>query len=168
METAWEQGVSASLLRISYDELGQAFVAETGARRKDVTSARGSLGGYQKGHCFYCYVSIDAADGVGSTGAEGGLVLSGRTDAPFCDVDHFFPHTLASQAPDVNWDGVWNLVLACPDCNRGTGGKFARVPATDYLERLNRRNEYLMAATTRCERRLLPRRAPRPRRVGTI
>lgn len=146
VETAWEQGVSANLLRISYDELGQSFVAETGARRKDVTSARGSLGGYQKGHCFYCYVSIDAADGVGSTDADGGLVLPGRTAAPLCDVDHFFPHALASQVPDVNWDGVWNLVLACPDCNRGTGGKFARIPTMDYLERLNRRNEYLIGS----------------------
>lgn len=64
VETAWEQGISSSLLRISYDELGQAFVAESGTRRKDVTSARGSLNGYQKGHCFYCYAPIDAADGT--------------------------------------------------------------------------------------------------------
>lgn len=146
VETAWEQGVSASLLRISYDEFGQAFVAESGARRKDVTSARGSLGGYQKGHCFYCYAPIDAADGIGPTGIEGGLILPRCTTAPLCDVDHFFPHALASQVSDVNWDGVWNLVLACPDCNRGTGGKFARIPATDYLERLNCRNEYLIGS----------------------
>ena len=67
VETAWEQGISSSLLRISYDDLGQAFVAESGTRRKDVTSARGSLNGYQKGHCFYCYVPIDAADGTART-----------------------------------------------------------------------------------------------------
>lgn len=70
VETAWEQGISSSLLCISYDDLGQAFVAESGTRRKDVTSARGSLNGYQKGHCFYCYVPIDAADGTART--EGG------------------------------------------------------------------------------------------------
>lgn len=68
VETAWEQGISSSLLRISYDELGQAFVAESGMRRKDVTSARGSLYGYQKGHCFYCYAPIDAADGTARGG----------------------------------------------------------------------------------------------------
>ena len=48
--------------------------------------------------------------------------------------------------PGVNWDGVWNLVLACPDCNRGEGGKFARIPAPEYLLRLNRRNEYLIGS----------------------
>ena len=39
-----------------------------------------------------------------------------------------------------------HLVLVCPDCNRRTGGKFARIPAMDYLERLNRRNEYLIGS----------------------
>ena len=33
-----------------------------------------------------------------------------------------------------------------PDCNRGEGGKFARIPATEYLRRLNRRNEYLIGS----------------------
>lgn len=146
VETAWEQGVSTSLLRISYDELGQALIAESGIRRKDVTSVRGSLGGYQKGHCFYCYAPINAADGIGPKRTEGGLFLPGRTGTTLCDVNHFFPHTLASQVPDVNWDGVWNLVLACPVCSRGAGGKFARIPAADYLERLNRRNEYLIGS----------------------
>lgn len=144
VETAWEQGISSSLLRISYDELGQAFVAESGTRRKDVTSARGSLNGYQKGHCFYCYAPIDAADGTVKT--EGGLILPESAKPDLCDVDHFFPHALAVQVPEVNWDGVWNLVLACPDCNRGEGGKFARIPAPEYLCRLNRRNEYLIGS----------------------
>lgn len=144
VETAWEQSISSNLLRISYDELGQAFVAESDARRKDVTSARGSLNGYQKGHCFYCYAPIDAADGTVRT--EDGLVLPPGKKPNLCDMDHFFPHALAGQVPEVNWDGVWNLVLACPDCNRGAGGKFARIPATEYLERLNRRNEYLIGS----------------------
>ena len=146
VETAWEQGVSANLLRISYDGLGQAFVAEYGTHRKNVTSARGSLNGYQKGHCFYCHAPIDAADGIGVIRTRGSIVLPSRTETPLCDVDHFFPHTLAQQVPEVNWDGVWNLVLACHDCNRGTGGKFARIPAGEYLERLNRRNEYLIGS----------------------
>lgn len=30
--------------------------------------------------------------------------------------------------------------------NRGEGGKFARIPATEYLRRLNRRNEYLIGS----------------------
>ena len=63
-------------------------MAESGTRRKDVTSARGSLNGYQKGHCFYCYVPIDAADGTART--EGGLILdlgcgSGRDSLAFLE-----------------------------------------------------------------------------------
>lgn len=44
----------------------------------------------------------------------------------------------------INLDGVWNLILACKDCNRGVGGKFARIPEEKYLDRLYRRNEYLI------------------------
>jgi hypothetical protein len=42
-------------------------------------------------------------------------------------------------------DGVWNLVLACADCN-GAAGKGAKVPTLNLLERLNRRNEYLIGS----------------------
>ncbi len=59
-------------------------------------------------------------------------------DTNTCDVDHFFPHTLQPLFPDINLDGVWNLVLVCSACNRGEGGKFARVPATKYLTRLHK------------------------------
>ena len=45
---------------------------------------------------------------------------------------------------DVPLDGVWNLVLACRRCNRGAGGKSARVPKQPLLERLSRRNEFLI------------------------
>jgi hypothetical protein len=43
-----------------------------------------------------------------------------------------------------NLDGVWNLVLACQTCNRGTNGKFDSTPALQYIERLSKRNEYLI------------------------
>jgi hypothetical protein len=45
-----------------------------------------------------------------------------------------------------NLDGVWNLVLACRDCNRGPSGKFHAVPAVQYIERLSTRNEHLIAS----------------------
>jgi hypothetical protein len=41
-------------------------------------------------------------------------------------------------------DGVANLVLACQECNRGTDGKFNRLPSITLLERLYKRNEYLI------------------------
>ena len=48
--------------------------------------------------------------------------------------------------PGINLDGVWNLVLACPNCNRGSDGKFAKVPAIKYLNRLHKRNEFLISS----------------------
>ncbi len=48
--------------------------------------------------------------------------------------------------PDVNIDGVWNLTLACPMCNRGPNGKFSKIPAIKYLERLHKRNEFLISS----------------------
>ena len=130
VETAWELGVSRNLLNVKYDEASQLFFVDSSFRRRDVTSARSALNGYQKGKCFYCFDNITVSDNNDNT----------------CDVDHFFPHALQPYMQDVNLDGVWNLVLACPDCNRGLQGKFALVPATRYLERLHKRNEFLISS----------------------
>lgn len=75
-----------------------------------------------------------------------GGTVSGNGVGVGCDVDHFFPHSLQPLTGDLNLDGVWNLVLACPACNRGEGGKFARLPATKYLQRLHERNEFLISS----------------------
>lgn len=130
VETAWELGVSRSLLGVRYDDATQVLFVDESLRRRDVTSARAALNGYQKGKCFYCF----------------GDITVDELDRNPCDVDHFFPHALQPAFPDVNLDGVWNLVLACPACNRGAGGKFARVPATKYLSRLHRWNEFLVSS----------------------
>lgn len=130
VETAWELGVSRNLLNVKYDEVSRMFFVDPSFRRRDVTSARSALNGYQKGKCFYCFDDITVSDNSNNT----------------CDVDHFFPHTLQPQMPDINLDGVWNLVLACPGCNRGVNGKWALVPATRYLERLHKRNEFLISS----------------------
>lgn len=130
VETAWQLGISQNLLNIQYDDQSQILYVDESARRKSVTSVRGALNGYQKGKCFYCYDEITVSDGSDNT----------------CDVDHFFPHILQKYKPDINLDGVWNLVLTCKECNRGAGGKFARIPETKYLERLNKRNEYLISS----------------------
>ncbi len=34
--------------------------------------------------------------------------------------------------------------MACKSCNRGANGKFARVPKIKYLERLHKRNSYMI------------------------
>ena len=64
--------------------------------------------------------------------------------ARLADVDHFIPHVLKREHGGLVLDGVWNLVLAWTARNRGAAGKFARVPSRPLLERLHRRNEYLI------------------------
>lgn len=128
VETAWNIGISANNLVVQHDpELGQVFTFDSSSKRRDVTSTRGALNGYQKGRCFYCNTEIR---------------LLGKD--PNADVDHFFPHKLKKSYPYTNLDGVWNLVLSCIDCNRGVKGKSDRIPALDFLVLLHQRNEHLI------------------------
>lgn len=124
VETAWELGTSTNVIR---------FDAETSTlfhprRRTAITSTRGALNGYQKGKCFYCLTPIEIATG----------------SANLADVDHVFPHVLQRKDLLSNLDGVWNLVLACKTCNRGSSGKFDSTPHPTYVERLHTRNEHLI------------------------
>lgn len=130
VETAWELGVSRNLLNVKYDSGEELLFVDDSLKRKNVTSARDALNGYQKGKCFYCFddIAVDMGDDNG------------------CDVDHFFPHTLQKYVLFTDLNGVWNLVLACKDCNRGENGKFARLPDRKYLERLAKRNEFLISS----------------------
>lgn len=130
VETSWNLRISRNLLNVKYDNEEEVFFVDNNLKRKDVTSARSALNGYQKGKCFYCFDDIT-------------VCIGGQNP---CDVDHFFPHTMQKYVPFANLDGVWNLVLACKDCNRGTDGKFARRPARRYLKRLAKRNEFLISS----------------------
>ena len=131
VETAWSNNISRNLLTVSYDQLQEDFYVDQSLRRKDVTSARGALNGYQKGKCFYCQESISI----------------NPHDPNLCDVDHFFPHYLQQYIGDkINLNGVWNLVLSCRDCNRGVQGKSSLIPTTEYLFELYKRNEYLISS----------------------
>jgi 5-methylcytosine-specific restriction endonuclease McrA len=132
VETAWSLDIPTNLLEISYDPERDELYTVPNDRRVSVTSSRSALNGYQKGACFYCFADI-AID----------------TNAPNCaDVDHFLPRSLGISAQRtgarqrLNLDGIWNLVLACRECNRGEAGKFARLPARHLLERLDRRNNF--------------------------
>jgi 5-methylcytosine-specific restriction endonuclease McrA len=130
VETAWELGMSSTLLSVRYDRDSSGFYVLNRIRERiNVTSSRDALDGYQKGKCFYCFREISIVP----------------TSLNLADVDHFFPHTLLVRGNvDENLNGVWNLVLACQQCNRGEKGKSARVPKPKYLERLHRRNNYLI------------------------
>lgn len=62
------------------DEAENLFAFHGDIRRKQVTSCRGALNGYQKGKCFYCFSDI-IIDSVESRNT---------------DVDHFFPDRAVS------------------------------------------------------------------------
>jgi hypothetical protein len=127
VESAWDLKISSKL--ISYDSTQELLFAVNDLRRRiDVTSCRDALNGYQKGKCFYSFADIS--------------IISGSEN--LADVDHFFPYRLFNDIPNIN--GVWNLVLASQECNRGENGKFDRLVAIKYLERLNNRNEFLITS----------------------
>ena len=131
VETAWELGISRNMLQIQYDKTGNSlYIQPSPFRRKNVTSVRDALNGYQKGKCFYCFDNISIE----------------KNDSALCDVDHFIPHMLQEHLSEVNLDAVWNLVLACSRCNRGNSGKFERIPTIKYLTRLHKRNEFLISS----------------------
>lgn len=126
VESAWDLQLNTSLIEVDAE-----LEMLTGRdRRAVITSARAALNGYQRGACFYCFRPIGITPGT----------------ADLADVDHVFPHVLQRQGVLSNLDGVWNLVLACVTCNRGIAGKFEAIPAATYVERLSRRNEYLIAS----------------------
>lgn len=129
VETAWDMNLPRQLVQIEHDDQG-VLVANNKIRRVNVTTARAALNGYQKSVCFYCFKPITIEQMLEHT----------------ADVDHFFPHKLRECDNQKPINGVANLVLACPDCNRGVAGKFDRLPAIPLLERLHRRNEYLITS----------------------
>jgi hypothetical protein len=132
VETAWSMNISTRLLTVQYEaEIGQLVVERwDGAERVNITSCRDALNGYQRGRCFYC---------------SGEITIQEPGDS-FADVDHFIPHVLkrSELGRRANLDGIWNLVLCCRNCNRGTAGKFDAIPSLAFLERLDCRNNYLI------------------------
>lgn len=128
VETAWALALPAGRLLVRPDSTADLLLVDRGPRREAVTRARDALNGYQKGICFYCFGPISLDDGA----------LTGLSS----HVDHVIPVSLMIQGvigSDLNQ--VWNLVLACPHCNLS---KSARLPDATYLERLMRRNSFLI------------------------
>ena len=128
VETAWELNVSRNLISVEYDADSQLLFTAKNNKRVDITSSRDALNGYQKGKCFHCFDNISIAIG----------------DSNLADVDHFFPWKLQEYGIGTPIDGVWNLVLSCVHCNRGRGGKSARIPSLNLLLRLETRNDFLI------------------------
>ena len=131
-ETAISLKINPNLLTIHADKSDENndfdFYINHDNERKDVSSAKYALIGYQKGKCFFCFDKISVQSKLDN----------------LCDTDHFFPHKLRTLKPDNEYfhriDEVWNLVLACKSCNRWD--KSACIPDFSLLERLNKRNNY--------------------------
>ena len=128
VETAWNHRLAIHL--IEYDASEEMFVLADPVRRVGVAGARSALNGYQKGYCFYCYRRIS--------------IVPGSSD--LADVDHVLPHMLQRKKVLRQLDGIWNLVLACRQCNRGTDGKFDNLPDSRYAQQLLVRNNYLISS----------------------
>lgn len=130
VETAWNIDINPNLLEVKIDnDLETLFLDSNLMRRIDITSAKASLNGYQKGKCFYSYQDISINSG----------------DNNICSVDHFFPHVHKLKHKDIgsNVNGIWNLVLADKFVNLD---KRAKIPEIKYLERLYNRNEFYIAS----------------------
>jgi hypothetical protein len=59
---------------------------------------------------------------------------------------------ITNEVEDLGVDAVWNLVLACPDCNCE---KAALLPSRESLAKLLRRNEYYIASNHPIKPRLI-------------
>lgn len=130
VETAWNLEINPNLLEVKIDaDLQTLFIDNDIMRRKDVSSARASLNGYQKGKCFYSFQDISINSG----------------DENLCAVDHFFPHVHKIKMNDsgANVNGIWNLVLSDKLVNLS---KSTKIPELKYLERLYKRNEFYIAS----------------------
>ena len=124
VETAWNVGIPVNLLEVKIDDSGNELYIEGLDYRKSVTSARDALSGYQKGKCFYSTRDIEINS---------------------IDVDHFFPVSKQLLHGEDNLNGVWNLVLACSQCN-GASEKGAKIPGIEFLAKLSQRNEYYVSS----------------------
>ena len=127
VETAWELNLPRSLLKVDFDPIREVVVDVR--RRTAITGARGALNGYQKGHCFYCFAPI--------------FIVTGHEQV--CEVDHVFAWSRGRLVNGPHVDGVWNLVLACSRCN-SWHEKSNRPPHLRYVDRLHRRNEFLISS----------------------
>lgn len=130
VEEAWDGRAAGRQVTVLYDAPTELLVPALLGKRRSITEVRPALNGYQKGHCFYCFGPIH--------------LFAIDTEAP--EVDHVFPHVLMSRGLPIDLDSPWNLVLACSTCNRGPAGKFASLPHDRYLQRLYRRNEFLIGS----------------------
>lgn len=130
VEEAWKVGISPGL--ISFRKEDEKLYLESNNLRVPLRSAVDHLMPYQGGRCFYCNKKLNR--------------FTTKDQHDFPDVDHFYSLEFLSQIfsnlVKANPNGIWNLVLACMECNRGENGKFGAIATNDYLEKIIQRNKY--------------------------
>ena len=127
VEDAWRAGIPSA---ISYDP-GDGSL-RSADRRVHLRSVVPILMPYQHGLCFYCLKPLDLAQ------------INPKAHN-FPDVEHVVPYDYRNEAifkSGVNINGVWNLVIACRECNRGRKGKFNSLPTSRFYNKLLHRNIY--------------------------
>lgn len=126
VEEAWKNNISPNFLAFNQktNEIESVSISE----RINLRSVVSVLLPYQHGNCFYCKKRINTD--------------SKSEDSDFPDVDHFIPHSYF-RLPDlchISPDGIWNLVIACKECNRGSGGKSDKLPSKYFQGEILNRN----------------------------
>jgi hypothetical protein len=126
VEEAWKNKLSPNLL--IFDQSNSQLISVSPLERTNLRSAVSVLLPYQHGRCFCCNKMIN--------------INSNSDDGSFPDVDHFLAHSYfkRQELTYINPDGIWNLVIACKECNRGGGGKFDSIPDTYYQQEIIKRN----------------------------
>ncbi|MFT6905206.1 MAG: 5-methylcytosine-specific restriction endonuclease McrA [Oleiphilaceae bacterium] len=135
VESAWTAGIGVNLVTYNSEDGSLSVHSKSNNRRIGLRTAVDSLLPYQKGKCFYCSRDIKRN--------------ANTHDDAFPDVDHFFAHSFLVKlkhsagklGADIHQDGIWNLVIACRSCNRGSAGKFERRSEPEYFQKLLMRNE---------------------------
>jgi hypothetical protein len=124
VEEAWKNKLSPNLLEYFEGD----FYSVNKFERVNLRSALNVLLPYQKGRCFYCNKMIN--------------VNASNLDHDFPDVDHFFSFSYLNKFDirPLTSNGIWNLVVACLECNRGNNGKFDKPPKNIFFDKLLTRN----------------------------
>jgi 5-methylcytosine-specific restriction endonuclease McrA len=131
VEEAWSARADGDQITVLYDAPRELLVPSLAGKRRPIAEARAALNGYQKGRCFYCFRSMRI-----------GVIPPSDVDAS-AHVDHFIPLVLNARGLPIDLDQVWNLVLACDNCNLSKG---STLPGEQYLPRLHTRNEFLISS----------------------
>jgi hypothetical protein len=127
VEEAWRNSLSPNILEYDNGEFHSYNLLNPDIRT-NLRSAVNVLLPYQKGRCFYCNKEINQNASV--------------CDHDFPDVDHVFPFSslIRRNIRPLRSNGIWNLVIACQECNRGNSGKFDSPPSPKYFQKLLTRN----------------------------